>query len=64
MGRRPSPEVAQLKSDLRNYLDEALALPVGLVIHAYTARDYVLRIDKAGEERVNRLRRHRDPSRN
>ena len=45
MGRRPDPSVAELKASLRTYLDEALSLPIGLVLHA-DAKQYVLRIAK------------------
>lgn len=45
MGRRPDPAVAELKAQLRIYLDEALSLPIGLVLHA-DAYQYTLRIAK------------------
>lgn len=45
MGRRPDPKVAELKADIRNYLDEALDLPFGLVFHA-DSQKYVLSIAK------------------
>ncbi len=53
MGRRPSPKVAELKAQLRHFLDEALAQPIGLVIHA-DALQYVLRIAKQVKKEEHR----------
>lgn len=45
MGRKPDPNLAQLKAQIRMWLDEALELEWGLVLHA-DADEKTLRIIK------------------